>query len=406
MAAPTTAAARVGEVRFRLESTPGAAIADPATYFSTSPSVVRAYDCAPESLDYLNEENPALQPSAFAMPNKLLLTKAGTFPFKIKLPGLNQAAVSGTPVTQDPIGLLLKCAFGGESLGTSRAVGAASGTGTVASPLVVNIATGLNVGDAIMIDGEARRIVSVSGTNLVLDQALSAAPALSTLIKAAANYYIDESALTNLADADHDTLAVLWRGAHADDQMVMRGCWVTVEPENLTPGQVPTLSVVMHPTGWEQVTGVAVGTVATEAAPPVQKDSGLYLNEAGTESLNRPHVRSFNIKLGMAPVACPSPQAENGVEGHVCVGGAATVDFEAYYDGDWFDKFTDLQSCVGGYQIGEGILFSFPNLRPTAWPKRVGGQATVGAAVSFHADNGSLSTDAGKSRISIHRFAY
>lgn len=398
----TTAPSRTGEVIFKAETTANAEIASAATYWADAPKALRAWDADVTQLKYTSERDPSLQPRAFAHPANLLLTKGGTFPFKTHLHGLNAAGAAGTAVEQDNLGLLLKTALGGENLGTTRAVNTGSSTTTT---VLVAATTGLVVGGAVMINGEARIIKTVdANTSIVLDMALSAAPNPGDLIKAAATYYIDESALVDLADSDHDTLAVLFRGYHSEDQWQMRGAFPQIELANLGPGKSPHLQVTMHPQDWELVTGVAAGTAPTERAPAVQKGGGFYYGTVGATTKNVPTVKSIDIKLGLTPEPVPSPDGSQGVVGHIVLGGDTTLDVEFLYDADYNIAYEAKTNKFAGYQMGLGVMISFPSLYIDDTPERTAEGAT-GAKVRFHAtENATTTTDLLASRFAIHRF--
>lgn len=407
MAIPTTAPGRVGEVRFKKETvgSPAAAISDPATYWAASPKKVRAFDVDVGSLKYESEDDQAIQVNAFGDPAKFLTAKGGAMPFKIYMPGLNQTAADATLVTQDDIGDLLTSALGGVLHGTSTTVAAASGPGAT-TPLKVASAGTFAIGAALMVNGEARRITAISGTDLTLDQDLSSTPSLGTLVKAASTYFPDQDMLGDLNDAGHQTLAMLFRGYHPEDQYQARGCFPEIEFASLGSGKIAQLEVTPHILGWELVTGVAIGTLATEAAPPAQINSGLYMRPSGTVTPNKVYAKSVDIKLGLKPEPIEAPSGENGVIGHIVTGGRTTLSFEAPYDSEWNIGYEARTVYVAGYQIGTGVLISLPNLTVDMTPERVGGQSNTGIKVSMHADwvSGGT-TDLARARFAIHRFA-
>jgi len=404
----TTAPERIGEIKIRQETTANEAIADPTTYWANAAAKqLRAWDVDTTQLKKLSEDDPSMQTHAMADPAKLLLGKQGQLPFSVFLTGLSAAAADATAVVQDNLGLLLSGALGGEQLDTSTLV-ASSNTGIGATtPIEVNDASGLSVGGAVRISGEMRRITAVntgaSPDTITLDQDLSAAPSSGTLVAAAATYYPDEAALVDLADAGHLTFATLFRGYHSEDQWQARGCFFQIALANLGPNMIPRLNVVAHIQDWDLVTSVAVGGSFTEQTPPAQLNNGLYIQDQGTVTRNIEHTKSLGIDLGLVPAALASPAAENGIQGHAVFGGRTMLQFEALYDSKWNDKYEAGTKSVGGYQIGTGVLVSFPELIIDESPSRTGDNATY-AAVKMHANNGSGSTDLQRAKFAIHRF--
>ncbi len=410
MALPRTAPGRLGEIRFFAESTPAATIADPSTYWAGSYKKVRAWDFA-EQLKKMAEADPAMQTSPFNDPAPILLGKGGTASFKCHMTGLSPSFASGTATLQDDLGLLLANALGGEDLNTSGTVGVNTGVGaTTTITCTAGTGAGLTAGSAVRIGTEMRRVVSVSGENLTLDQDLTSAPAQSTAIAASASYYLDESALVDLSDSGHDTLAVLFRGYDSEDQWQMRGVWPSIELSDLGSNKGPKLDVTLNPQDWELVTGVAVGAAFTEQNPTAQVNSGLYLNlqnateSSRTKTINQIHTKNLTIKLGLKATAYESPTGVQGVVGHMVLDGRTEVEFETNYDSQWNVWFEAGNFFYAGYQLGSSVLITFPALRIAETPERTGTGMT-GIKVKLYADNGpTTTTELTKSRFAIHRF--
>ena len=406
MAAPRTAPVRYGEIRVKKETTAGEAIGTASTYWAASPQQIKAWDVS-LGLKKVSEDDPSLALNAYEDRPRILLGKRGTLGFKSFLSGLAATEADTVAVTQDPLGLLLQAAMGGEQLDTTTTVdGTNTGTGTAAAPLKVVSGAGLTIGGAIRVAGELRRIVNKSGNNLTLDMALTAAPT-SGNVAAAATYFLKEDALVNLSDADHITLAALFRGYDAEDQWQLRGGFPAMELGNLGENKTPHCQWTLHSQAWELVTGVAAPSAFTEGPNPVQVNAGCYVNTVGTETRNYIHVAGIDIKLGLKVDELTSPAAENGVVGHAVFGGRSSVEVEFYYDSEWNVAYEAGTQKYLGYQIGTAVLISCPALYLDETPER-GGSAAATAKAKFHANNAgaapSSATELGRSRISIHRF--
>lgn len=413
MSNPRTSPGRLGEIRFINEATPGATIASPSSFWSSSYKKQHAFDIQAQ-LKKNSEDDPSMQTHFMVDPVRLLTNKGGSLSWKCFLTGLAQTAADTTPVTSDDLGLLLKTAFGGgETLGTTTTV-AAPGTGTGATtPIVVASAAGLTVGGAVCISGECRRIVGISGTNVTLDMDLSTAPPASTLCIAAATYYPKQTGMVDLSDAGHVTLAALFRGYDVDDQWQVRGGFPEIDLVDIGPNKIPKLQVNLHAMDWDLVSGVAVGSVFSEGAAPAQLNSGLYLANQGTVTLTQLHVKAIDIKLGLKPDEIMSPTAQQGILGHAVFGGRTQVNFEAFFRAQLNTDFEAGTKKYGGLQIGRpstsqgAILISFPQLVIDETPTR-GGSGATGSQVKAHADAGPLlsTSDLAGARFAIHRFPH
>src|SRR3990172_6346138 len=141
----TTTPARLGEIRFRLETAANEAIADPVTYWANAAAKkIKAWDVDTSQLKKASEDDPHLQTHVGGDPARLQLGKSGALPFTCFLSGLEVAAADGITVLQDELGLLLKGALGGESLATS--------------PLVATGNTGIGATTPIQVDNPSRLV--------------------------------------------------------------------------------------------------------------------------------------------------------------------------------------------------------------------------------------------------------
>ncbi len=418
MTAPSTAPGRVGELRIVAESgTPPVAIATPSSYWASGFKHLRAWDVQPDQLKYDSIDNEALTLNAFEDRQKLLTSKSGGIPFKTHLRGLAQTATNALAVTREDLGLLFVSAMGGESLGTTTTIGVASGAGATAS-LVVTSSAGMLAGQAVCVNGECRRIVSIAdSTHLLLDCDLTTTPANADLCIASATYFISEVGLTDLSNALHVTLAALFRGYGSTDQYQARGCFPEIASFNdLMPGKVASISGILHALAWEFVTGVAADTTWTPAVPPAQISSGLYLQTQSTVTITaaRQHAKNVAIALGLKPQLQESAIGEQGKVGHLVDGGRSTLEFETFFTSAWNTAYEAVTKHYAGYQMGKpttasGCVFiSFPELTIDETPARVGPKdnATM-VKVKLHANQFLAgATDAAKSRMSIHFFPH
>lgn len=410
MAINTTAPARSGEVLFKQETTAGEAIATPSTYWPTSPRKGRFWDIAPAGLKRESEADQSMRPRMFADPPHILLGQKAVLTMKAFLHPLNQTASSGTVVTEDDFGRLLKGALGGAFEGTTRLVGAASGTGATTA-LVLNSTTGLTAGGAIRVNSECRRIVSVdSATNITTDMDFSAAPAQNDVCAAASTRYLDQDALSNLADANHLTFAALFRGTHAEDQWQLRGgSWEITGFENLNGGEAAKIGLTLHGLAWDHVTGVASQGAGTETHPAANvagtTGGGLYVQATNTVTRQYRHTSSLSFSPGIARQEIKSPFGIEGIAGHGVFGGRSVLEFETFYDTEFATGYHAGTTFYGGIQLGARLLLTFPLLYISDEPERTNVNGVTGVKVKMHCDEGSVTTsDLTRSRFAIHRF--
>lgn len=402
---PSTVPARQGEVRFKQETVADEAIAVPATTWAASPKKLKAWDIKSGNTRDA-EDDPSLVLHALEDRPRLLLAKKAMMGFKCWLTGL-------TPTTpaQDDLGLLLKGALGGESLGPASTTIDVTNTGAGATvALKLTTAAGMSAGQAIKVVSasrtELRRIASISGVNVTLDQDLAAVYTSGT-VYGSATYYPNSAPLYDLNDAGHFTFATLFRGAHAAEQLQSRGVFFGIELADVGGNKRPKLDVSCNGQDWDYVSGIAALAAFTEPAAPNQVNNGLYLNAQGTVTNNIVPVSEIDIKLGMTVEPQMSPNGENGVIGHLVIGFRTTIEFTTYFAvSTWGDAYEAGTKFVGGYVMGNNCLISLPQLTIDEYPEAVGaGNQPRGVKVKMHADNGPVITsDLTLAKFALHRF--
>lgn len=404
---PVTATSRQGEFRFKQETVANEAIATPSTFWAASPKKIKVWGVKPP-MGYDVEDDPSLVLHSHEDRARLLLAKNPAQEFMCWLTGLSAAAPA-----QDDLGLLLKGALGGESVGPAATAVDATNAGTGAtSNLKVTTTAGVTVGQACKIVTANQTFLRVikaipSGTTLTLDQDLDAVYTSGTVYFSLTNFP-NPAPLYDLNDAGHLTFATLWRAAHSEEQIQARGVFFGIELADIGAKKRAKLAVKAPGQDYDYVSGVAVGTSFSEPQAPVQVKNGLYINPQGTVTLNNIHTSDIDIKLGLELLALPSPHGENGVHGHLVLGGRTTLEFTTYFDVDWFNWFESRQAFYAGYQIGHSALISFPQLTIDEAPEPVGeGANPRGVRVKMHADIGPLtSSELTKARFALHRFYY
>lgn len=402
---PSTVNSRQGEIRFKRETVANEAIATPSTFWASSPKKVKAWDIKPGNMRE-SEDDPSMVLHAQEDRGRLLLAKKAAMAFKCWLTGL-----AVTTPAQDDLGNLLVGALGGESLGPASTTVAVANAGAGATaPLAVTLGTGILAGQAIKVVSasrtEIRRVVSVSGNNLTLDQDLAGVYTSGT-VYGSATYYPNSAPLCDLNDAGHFTYATLFRGAHSAEQVQSRGVFFGVELVDIGTNKRPKLDVSCPGQDWDYVSGVAALTAFTEPSAPNQVNNGLYLNAQGTVTNNIIPVSEIDLKLGMTVEPQMSPNGENGVIGHLAMGFRTTLEFTTYFAvSTWFDAYEAGTKFVGGYVLGNNGLISLPQLTIDEAPEAVGsGSQPRGVKVKMHADNGPVTTsDLTLAKFAIHRF--
>jgi hypothetical protein len=401
---PNTYPARVGEIRFKLESTAAAPIATPPSFWSTSPKQMRAWDVKPGNTREA-EDDPSLVQHAMEDRQRLLLGKKSALQWTSWLTGLS----TSTPA-QDALGLFLKGALGGESLGPASTTVDPANTGAGATaPLLVIAGAGFTVGQAVKVVStrtELRRIVARVGNNITLDQDLAAVPT-SGAVLGSATYYPDPAALSDLNNTGHLTFAALFRGANPAEQVQHRGCFFGVELADLGQNKRPKVQCSANGLDWDYVNGIASLPTFVEAASPNQVNSGLYIAAQGSSAANVIHTADIDIKLGLSVDPQMSPVGKNGVIGHLAFGGRTSLEFTTFFAvADWFDQFEAGTKFYAGYQLGNHALITFPQLSIDEAPEASGaGAQPRSVKVKLHADNGPTTTnDLTLARFAIHRF--
>lgn len=398
-----SAAARIGEVKFKQETVAGEAIGTASTYWAATPYQIRAHDIDISGLKTGSLPDPSVQSDAFADPINLLVAKTQVVKFKALLTKL-----AATTPAQDPLGRLLTAAMGAQSLGPALTTVDATNTGAGATaPLKVTSTASFAAGQAIKTNGYLRRIVSISSPNLTLDHDL---PAVYTSgnVQGSQTNYLSQLPIIDIGDAGHISHAFLFRGLDAADQWQMRGGFPEIELLDLGKKDgPPKVGVTLMGLDWEKVASVAVGAAFTEPNPASQVGTGWYYNQTGTVTNNTIPARNFAVKLGLKVEALESPLGAQGIQGYAVNVGRTEVEFEVLPDqaAALHTAWAAQTLYVGcGLQLGADVLISFPQLVIDEEPSRVGG-GSLYWKIKMHANNGPTTTnELTKSRVAIHRF--
>lgn len=270
--------------------------------------------------------------------------------FDTHLRGTGTAAGDGTTSkgSADLVeGLLLKCALGGEDLGTGTDVDDAAPT---VADFDVGDASGLAEGYGVLCGTEASVISSVAGGNVSLLRALASAPADESVVYASTTYYPTESLFGTLE------VQALGAEATADGYFAFRGCGLDLKLDQLDPGQLPKVVYEGTACTW---THHATGTLATPTfdnstlPPVVGYASALYIGDYGDSTRNKVHFSSIKIDPGVAIEAVPSGSGIQGVQDYERSVIAPTVEITVYpFDYDWFSDFDNSTAKYIHLQIG------------------------------------------------------
>lgn len=149
--------------------------------------------------------------------------RGATMQAKLEMKASGTPAASTVAAIASESSPFLEACLGTVVRGTGTTVGAASGNGASGTPMVVASAAGLARYMMIEVGGEVRFITSISGTNIVLDRALSSNPSNGTIVYA--------SSLFKRATTGHKSMALV---CYIDGiEYTLLGCKVHAQLEGI-----------------------------------------------------------------------------------------------------------------------------------------------------------------------------
>lgn len=297
--------------------------------------------------------------------------KSGTLSFKLALHGTGQGAGEDEEAKAPEFGPCLESATGTQRLGKGTAT---TGTWTANGGAVAD-ASGIVEGDLVMIGGEVRQVTTKTANSITLNRPLSAVPAASTVVYAAANYAA--------ADTGHKSLTFV--ANIGDQQWTLTGCKGTWAIEGVNPDGVPLLNFTFQVDNYTRTTKAALPPLYAGNLPkgPVVLGAELAWGTTSTPASEF----AFNAVVTVEPV--PSIASPTGRSSYEVTARAPAGSYKTVYSNALETDFAEARTIPTTLQIGNKptntIALAVPAAEITAMPgiEPVGKQ--VGQSVSFRA---------------------
>lgn len=345
------------------------------------------------TLDRPMESPLLLQQHLDGYPSKVFLPRKAGVEFSTNLRALPSRAASGITITAAtvPDAPLWGAGLGGEFLGTGTTI---ASTSTVTA-LNVSSAAGLREGGALACATgpggalEVREIKTIATNVVTLKLALSGIPATSSIVYAAATYYLDatDGGLVR-------SIQMAIEGQTAADRWLLKGGQLAAAPKlSLAPGTVPKVDWSTKHTEWVLANGTNTAgftALMNLAATPISDqsyadtginavmDSEFRIMQHGVSTLSGTLIdaQQINITPQLKYGPHTTPAGQNTVkqwvrlrnDGPACVGDFALP----YEDTTWRDKRDAETDFALFYQIGSSVangavLVSVPRVSFDDW---------------------------------------
>lgn len=272
----------------------------------------------------------------FAYRPNALGRKWGTFSVTCVLAGTGTAATAGvfaagsTSTPKSALGIMLKSALGGETLGRGRAIaGGASATSVpVTSGASGDFGPGVLVGGTVGGATQWRIAKSYGTTGPVVPKLAFSSTPTGDLVSSAC-YYLDQDSNGNTSN----TLQFVYEGSEADDKFWFLGCQVASVSFDFPMGQLPTVTFNYMFTDWKANSevgtplsgGVSAATYSYFSPSPVV-NGALYQQTVGTTTYtastgstegSEVHASSTTWNLGITHQRVLSPSAIGNTQAFV-----------------------------------------------------------------------------------------
>jgi hypothetical protein len=358
-----------------------------------------------------SEADTTHQQRFYSRPANIATTRNGSFSFSTYL------GAAESDESENPVATLLSKIMGGIASpgagGRSQTLDS-SGTHTTTRIFAAGIDSDAAVGQAVLVNGEARSITATGSDYVDLNMALSAAPSDGDTATISTTVYLDE-------DATQEYLDFLAIGHATADQRQMLACQCTgLELQGLGVGELPKLGYSMGVNDWQWVpSGERDALESTSASqgndPPVNRGlGGLFFGDHG--STTRAAVKGAISGIGnlIAYQDVPDHTGANGIGGwqKMPIGDGITASFSMLFDEDMDGLYTDFNTPTAKqfiFQLGSTAqkccAIELQRCYLLATPTETDVSGLQGVEVSVSADEGTTTTnDLTRAALRFHWF--
>lgn len=255
--------------------------------------------------------------------------------------GLDGAGGDSAPTTVF-LQALLENYFNGTFASHAGTTTSTNGIGSSGDPLDVTSATGITVGSALMVNGEFRFVESISGTAVVLNQPLSAAPSNGDVV------YGGFSIGVTLGNSVDHYLAINEELANGEGTQYYAGEVMALQLTGLAAGNGLKWNIGFESNTWtDEVTPSSFTANAYTAAPVVAAAGEVLVNGTAT------CISDGSVDFGVRKEWVPCSTGEQGRDGVEVFGASPTATITEYYTASRLTQYTG--------RTGIDVMFAFSN---------------------------------------------
>lgn len=309
--------------------------------------------------------------------------KGGTLSFPLEMKASGTPAVDATPAIAAEASQILEAVLGSVTRGTGTTVGAASGNGAVGTPMVVASAAGLAKYMMISVSGEVRFIKTISGTDIVLNRALSSNPANGTVVTASSMFKRSNTAQKSMA----------FVGKRDGIEFTFLGCKCRVAVKGIDARGTALLQVDVEVNSWSVTTKASLPSTVlsgiTAVKGPVIKGGTFTID--GTEEV----CSGTEFDPGLTMVFIDSVAATEGRAGVSATESTPQGVMRPYYAASRLTTFvngTVIEVCAAFGSTSNGFGFMVPRAQ-IALPAFEDREGLVGENIPFMAVNNGTDPD-------------
>lgn len=288
--------------------------------------------------------------NALVQQDHVVGAKGGTLSFALEMKASGTPAVSATAAIASESSPILEGYFGSVTRGTGTTAAALSGDGSSGTPMKVSSAAGLAKYMMISVNGEVRFITGISGTDVTLNKALSAAPANGDVVTA--------SSLFKRSDTGQKSFAFC--GKRDGIEYTFLGCKISsLRIEGLSSRGLALLQVEVDVGTWSETTKASLPSTIlsgiTAVKGPVVKGATCTIN--GVEEV----VAEATLDPGIQTEFIDSINGTEGKSGICSVESNPTGALHPYYASGRFTTFlagtaVEIALAVGTSSNGFGFI--------------------------------------------------
>lgn len=236
-------------------------------------------------------------------------------------------------VTPPMAATLLSHVFGG-LYSPSAKTDTVTGSSSTTTKIYTTGTPATDIGSAVLISGEARRVSGVDTTWFEVDMAFSGAPPASTPVVYAHTVYLNPTATQTYWDT-------LIMGLHAEDAVQTLGCMGPATFGGLKVGELPFIQYDLIVPHWQEVPSAERDTLSSAVADEADESvaskttGGCWFGDNGTPTRVSVESGDWSVSPGIVLEPIEDRAGLNGIGGFKQIGSKVEASITVYIDEDY-----------------------------------------------------------------------